>query len=307
MIKVLHIGCNAGTESMPKYFREVCDYSELRLDDQLCINLEKIVEIPDVVFIQIQNENIGNNKTVQFIGEQVNSLRERGSFVINWTGDKRNGVPSWMYSFAKNVNITGFSNQEDVDEFNSKVSNGAMFLQQGIDTEIFKPNGESANVPDIVFLANDYGNQFPLSKYRRDIVNALKVKYGTRFKVYGNGWRDAGNVNSSQYEEAKVYRGCKIAISCSHYDSDRYFSDRLGRALCSGAFVLSHHYKGIEKDFEVDKHLVSFRDINEMIRIIDTILADDDARNEIAKEGCKLASKEFSYRNIVQQICNLKH
>jgi len=44
-----------------------------------------------------------------------------------------------------------------------------------------------------------------------------------------------------------------------------------------------------------------------MIRIIDTIYEDDDARKEIAKEGCKLATKEFSYRNIVQQICNLKH
>lgn len=306
MKKVLHIGCNVGTESMPKYFREQCDYTELRLDDRLPINLEKIVQIPDIVFIQIQSDKIGNNDTTNFIGEQLLSLKKRGSFIINWTGDKRRGVPSWMYRFHKYVSVTGFSNEEDVNEFNSKVPNGAIFLQQGIDTNIFKPEGEKVSTPDIVFLANNYGNEFPLSGFRKDVVNNLRAKYGDRFKVYGNGWGGVhGNVNSSQYEEAKVLRGAKIVISVSHFDSDRYFSDRLGRSLCTGCFVLSHNYKGIEKDFQKDKHLVAFDGISDLIRKCNHYLENEEERNKIAQEGYKLASKEFSYQNIVRQIIEL--
>ena len=305
MKNILHIGCNVGTESMPKYFDQQCNYTELYLDERLAINLEKIVEVPDIVFIQIQSDQIAGQNTCSFIGEAIISLKNRGAFVINWTGDKRNGVPSWMFQFAKNVSITGFSSEEDVNEFNRRIPNGAIFLQQGIDTAIFKPEGEKANVPDIVFLANNYGNQFPLSRYRKDAVNALKLKYGSKFRVYGNGWgANAGNVNGSQHEEAKIIRGAKIVISISHFDSDRYFSDRLGRSLCTGAFVLSHSYKGIEKDFEVGRHLVTFNDINELLSKCDHWL-NDDVRNDIAIEGQKLASKEFSYQNIVKQILEL--
>jgi spore maturation protein CgeB len=305
-MKLLYIGCNVGTESMPKYFREVSDYSELKLDSSLAINLEKIVETPDIIFIQIQSDTIDGKNTCSFIGESIGNLKNRGAFVINWTGDKRSSVPSWMFHFAKHVNVTGFSNQEDSDNFKSKGFN-SVFLQQGIDTNIFKPEGEIAKTADIVFLANHYGNQFPLSKYRKNIVQTLQNKYGERFKVYGNGWRNAGNVNSSQYEEAKVYRGAKIAVSCSHFDSDRYFSDRLGRSLCSGAFVLSHNYKGIEKDFKIGTHLDVFNDINHLINQIDFYLEQEDLRNEISKEGQKHASKEFSYQNIIKEICLLKH
>jgi hypothetical protein len=291
---------------MPKYFREQCEYTEIKLDDRTAINIEAIVKIPDIVFLQIQSDTIDKKDTCSFIGDSIKSLKKRGSFVINWTGDKRNGVPNWMFRFAENVSITGFSNEQDMNEFNSRVPNGAIFLQQGIDTNIFKPEGESVDTPEIVFLANNYGNEFPLSRYRKDVVNALQREYGSRFKVYGNGWgAGSGNVNSSQYEEAKVYRGCKIAISVSHFDSDRYFSDRLGRALCTGAFVLSHHYKGIEKDFELGTHMGVFFNIESLIKECNIWLNVPLSRDAVAVEGQKLASKEFSYQNIVKQILEL--
>lgn len=304
--KLLMIGCNVGTESMPKYFREQVEYSELKLDANLAVNLEKITVTPDIIFIQIQSDTIDGKDTCSFIGESIGNLKNRGSFVINWTGDKRSSIPSWMINFAKYVNVTGFSNEEDVENFKAQGFN-SVFLQQGIDTNIFKPEGENADTAEVVFLANHYGNQFPLSKYRKRIVQTLQNKYGNRFKVYGNGWVNGGNVNSSQYEEAKVYRGAKIAVSCSHFDSERYFSDRLGRSLCSGAFVLSHNYKGIEKDFKVGTHLDVFNDINELTKKIDFYLEQEDLRNEIRKAGQKHASKEFSYQNIIKEICKLKH
>ena len=305
---LLHIGCNAGSESMPKYFREQCDYTELLLNGYLADNLNSLIDLdktPDIIFIQIQSDTIAGRNSNTFIGDQIRYFKNNGSFVINWTGDMRGNTPRWMTQFAHNVSATMFSNLKDVEFFKS-AGMPTGFLQQGIDTNIFTPEGDKADVPDIVFLANNYANQFPLSRYRRNAVNRLRAHYGNRFKVFGNGWgSDSGNVNSSQYEESKVYRGCKIAISISHFDADRYFSDRLGRAMCSGAMVLSHNYQGLERDFEVENHLDIFGNLDEMVSSIDYYLANDDKRKEIAKSGQEHASKEFSYQNVVKQIIEL--
>ena len=64
MVNLLHIGCNVGSESMPKYFREQCNYTELKLDSRLAINLEAIVQTPDIIFIQIQSDTIDGKNTV---------------------------------------------------------------------------------------------------------------------------------------------------------------------------------------------------------------------------------------------------
>jgi spore maturation protein CgeB len=305
MKRLLHIGCNVGTESLPKYFREQCDYIEFRLDDNLSNNLYNLTYVPDIIFIQIQNDKIGNNNTVAFIGNQIRDLRDRGAFVINWTGDLRNTTPQWMIHFSNNVSVTMFSNMRDV-EYCKSIGIPTGFLQQGIDTNIFTPEGEAAQTADIVFLANNYGGQFPLSGYRKDAIKTLQSRLGNRFKVYGNGWgNNSGNVNGSQYEEAKVYRGCKIAISISHYNVDGYFSDRLGRSLCNGAFVLSHNYLGIEKDFKVGEHLDVFNDLNDMVTKCQHYLDNPVERERIALNGQQHASKEYSYQNIVKQILEL--
>jgi glycosyltransferase involved in cell wall biosynthesis len=304
MKKLLHLGCNAGSESMPKYFKEQCDYKEFLLDGNLANNLENLDYVPDIVFMQVQSDTIDGKNTCSYIGRQIKEIRDKGAFVINWTGDKRNGVPRWMIDFSDNVSITGFSNEEDMQECHKRGIK-SVFLQQGIDTNIFNPVGVAVDTPDIVFLANNYGNEFPLSRYRKEAVNALKSRFGNRFKVYGNGWgHNSGNVNSSQYEEAKVYRGAKIAISISHFNSDRYFSDRLGRALCTGVFVLSHDYSGLDKDFIRGEHLETFGSINEMVNKCEEFIGSE-KRGHIARKGQELASKEFSYQNIVTQILNL--
>ncbi|MFY0653301.1 MAG: glycosyltransferase, partial [Cyclobacteriaceae bacterium] len=270
-------------------------------------NLQNLTDIPDTIFLQIQSDTIDGKNTCQFIGEEIRTLRDKGVKVINWTGDKRNGVPKWMIEFSKNVSITAFSNEEDVNECKILGINTS-FLQQGVDLDIFSPTGETIEAPEIVFLANNYGNQFPLSRYRREAATALHHKFGDRFKVYGNGWNNnfnSGNLNHSQYEESKIYRSSKIAISISHFNSDRYFSDRLSRSMSSGIFVLSHNYKGLDKDFQEGNHLDVFDTISEMLIKCDGWLKEEEKRIEIARNGCDLARKEFSYYNIVKQILEL--
>ncbi len=302
-IKLLHVGVNAGTESLPKYFREKCDYQEVKLDDHTKENIRNIGYTPDIVFLQIQGDTIaGKYNTCDFIGQEIKNLRDSGAMVINWTGDKRDGVPRWMIDFSKYVSVTGFSNEEDLVKFKKYAP--AIFLQQGIDTNIYTPEGAKTNAPDVVFMANRH-THFPLSQYRKECANKLKGNFN--FGLYGNGWPNSdGNFNHSQREEARVYRSAKIGISISHYNSDRYFSDRLGRALCSGVFVLSHDYVGVEKDFKDGEHLVTFKNSQDLVDKCRYFLNNEAERNEIAKNGYEYAKKYLSYERMVDEILKLR-
>ena len=299
---LLHIGLCVGSASMPKYFDIQTDYTEFYLDSTLRDRLTAITEAPEYIFLQIQGDKYDGQRSTLELIEPLKRLKDMGSYIVNWNGDMRNATPSWMIPFAEAVSITCFSNQRDVDFFKSKGLN-TDFMQIGIDEDIFTPEGDKFNDhPDIVFQGNRF-DHFPMSRFRNDLVNALKNKYGSRFKAFGNGYE--GNTNGNQHEESKVYRSAKIAINCSHYDSERYTSDRMFRILGSGCFCISHNYTGIEKDFENDIHLVTFNQIGDLCQKIDYWL-EEDKRKEIADAGQKHCFENFTYTNMVNHILKLK-
>jgi hypothetical protein len=188
---------------------------------------------PEIVFMQVQAPNIIPVSLLQ-------KLQTLGCYVINWSGDKRNEVPQWMIDIAPYVNCTSFSNMDDVNTMRALGYNSE-YLEIGYDPLIYTPDGEALEVPEIVFMGNNYGNgYFPMSTFRIEMVDFLQKEYGSRFGVYGSGWANGnGNFNHSQHEEAKAYRGAKIAINVSHFDSLNYNSDRLLRILGSGVMCLS--------------------------------------------------------------------
>ncbi len=252
---------------------------------------------PDVVFMQIQAPNIIDPLLVRDFG--------RSAKVINWTGDVRHQVPQWMVEIAPSC-ITSFSNETDV---NTMVARGfnSKYLEIGYDPLRYTPEGEKRQVPEIVFMANNYGRDyFPLSNFRADIVNKLTKQYGTRFGVFGNGWTMAkGNCNADQRDESAHYRGAKIAINCSHFNYARYSSDRLLRILGSGTFCLSHHYNGIEQDYIPTKHLDTFNTIDGLIHKINYYLEHEEERNAIAKAGNELVLNRNTFTHYVKNILEL--
>ena len=146
---------------------------------------------PDILFMQIQAPNIISIETCEY-------AKNSGCFVINWTGDKRHEVPQWMVDLAPYVNCTSFSNMEDVYKMRA-LGFKSDFLEIGYDPTIYTPIGEALQMPEIVFMGNNYGRgYFPMSGFRIDMVDFLKNEYGNRFGVYGSGWAYGnGNFNHS--------------------------------------------------------------------------------------------------------------
>ena len=209
--------------------------AEFQIDRHVVDKIRNAGFIPDILFLQIQSDNIDGVSTVTMFQDLVKEFRSKGCKVINWNGDIRGQFPHWMVQLESTINA--FTNMKDV----KAVANGK-FLQIGIDPKTFRKwDVEQTN--DVVFMGNNYGSMFPLGTLRAEACRIIRRMGG---RVYGNYPESTGNLNADpadpfpkQSAESKIYSGCAIAVSISHFDVERYTSDRLFRCMGSHAFTLA--------------------------------------------------------------------
>ncbi len=297
MGKVLHISLGkkntalyAALESIADEYKQI-DWVEFRSDINRHILSWAAVWKPDLTFFHIQEEDVIEEDT----------LKKLSGVKINWTGDVRSPLPKWYTDLAPYFHVTLFTNMVDVRAMR-KLGFNADYLQVGYEDSIYKPEGDVYMSPEIVFMGNNYKGAFPLSGKRTEMVVELRKKYGKRFQVYGNNWGDALQYNGVPLIEAGTYRGCKIAINQNHFNYERFSSDRIFRIMACGAFCISNHFKGIEKEFEIGKHLETFKTIPELKKKIDLYLNDDKKREKIAKAGCDLVRKKYTWQGRMKEL-----
>jgi len=177
------------------------------------------------------------------------------------------------------------------------------YMDIGFDETLYRPDGPRGDWPEILFLGSNFGDAFPLSQFRRDMVARLTERYGSRFLIAGHGW--SGPSSSPlllEPVEAEALRSTKIAVNLSHYNLERYSSDRLLRALGCRAMVLSHNYDGIEKDWEVGNDLDVWDSIDQLIEKIDFYLYEDqEDRDVIAAMGCAEVHENHTWQSRVER------
>ena len=306
-MKIVHVGLmvNGRDEGLSYELRRAASqYAEFPATQGCVSFLENLSFVPDILFFQIHHSQIDGFDTVKLLSDVVLKLKGQGTRVINWNGDIRKSFPHWMAQFP--ADVTAFSNMRDV----RTITRNGKFLQIGIDPKAFKKWSPIPKNNDIVFMGNNYGNMFPLGILRNEACRLLRRKYNA--KLYGNYEGSIKNLNAEpknpfpmQSQESKIYSECGIAISISHFNEERYTSDRLLRCMGSGAFTLAHHYNGIEQDFEVGKHLDTFQDLREMESKIDYWLHHTKERQEIADQGYEYVHENFTYKNMAENILKL--
>lgn len=262
-----------------------CEARERGEDTSLGILLANLEFEPDVTFMQLQDPTV----------LQPTDAAAMVGILIQWSGDVRQPLPEWYSNLGKVLNISLFSNETDPVASKARGAN-AHYMDIGFDSDIWNPSGSYGNWPEIVFLGSNFGDAFPLSQLRRDMVARLASRYGERFGCYGHGWSGPRTFPLIPImEEAECYRSAKIAINLSHFDLDRYSSDRLLRALGCGPMVLTHNYQGLSKDWVDGGDLVSWDSLDDLEQKIDKYLADDTLRMGIAEVGCAKAHREHTW------------
>lgn len=262
------------------------DVTQPNFQQKLQVQLE--LNRPDLVFLQLQGLTI----SLQIL----HKLKRSGAIILNWTGDARVPLPQWYLDMAPHVTMSLFSN--DVDTHTVRTHGfRSNFLNIGYDPHIYTPFGERLLKPyDIVFMGNNYQTTFELSTFRKEMVNLLYDTFGEQFGLFGQGWdRSAGECGTDSHKEAKFYRSSKLAISLSHYDLQRYFSDRMFRLMGCGTLCLVKSYPGLEIDFTDGENVVVWKTLDELCEKIRYYIEHPHERLRIAKRGTELVESRHTW------------
>lgn len=249
---------------------------------------------PDLTFMQLQTPDIVDPETAKQIP----------GYKVNWTGDVRQPLPQWYVDLGKVIDLSLFTNTSDVDAMR-KAGCKADYLQTGFDQNIFFPKKEGEQVFDIVFMGNHYGELFPLSRFRYEMVHRLRNRYGEHFHLFGKAWDiKYQDLMYNQAGECSVYRRTKIAINLSHYELPRYSSDRNLRIMASGCFCLSHYWPQAEKDF-LTSEIAYWRSLDDLEKSIDHYLIHEKERKLIATGGALLVHGRDTWHHRIKQLLDL--
>lgn len=237
---------------------------------------------PSIIFLQIQNpEAISVESCIR-----LNAIAP----VIEFTVDCRSYDKTiWLYDLAQNISLTCCSNEDDVMQCVMRGAN-AILVPSSADYDFYQPRQMpliGINTPEIVFIGQNYAvtnTAFDKDKDRQEIIEYLYQQYPNQFGAYGQGQVNHRYVHPN--EEMLLYHNSKIVIGHNNFYRSGYSSDRLYRAMGSGAFFLTSYFPDMEDTFEEGVHLASYKTKEELKEKIDYYLEDMIKRKEVALAGC---------------------
>ncbi len=118
--------------------------------------------------------------------------------------------------------------------------------------------------------------------------------------VVGADWEGTQYV---PFEEMiNIFRTSKINLNFSRSGGTPQIKARMFEVCLAGGFLLTEYAPGIEKYFEIDKEIVCFKSVEEMIKKIIYYLNHDDERQAIAQAGWKRASSEYTCLDMLSKV-----
>lgn len=269
------------------------------LRDRLIVKAK--MEQPDLIFLHVQQEGTIDNNTAIAL--------QKIAPTVSYNFDCRNFEKSkWMYELAPLIELSIFSNTEDVQKCKELGINNVACMHSSADFDHYKPfnlNEEKRKEypHDIVFIGGRFDKsnmQFDNAGERTKMVEFLTKEYGDRFKVWGMGYSRMVN----QQEERLIYNCAKIAITHNNFFRTRYCSDRIFRAMGCGVMTVQQYYPEINKDF--DKTVTStWLNFDMLKEEIDKHLENESLRYAKAKAGATFVREKHSWYNRVLEMQQL--
>jgi spore maturation protein CgeB len=153
---------------------------------------------------------------------------------------------------------------------------------------------------DIVFVGNT--KQDKMRKIVKDLGNAPY-----RIGIWGWGWKGLIPEEwycGEYYENSRLnelYSSSRIVLNDHHEDMRRegFINPRVLDALASGGFVVSDSVVGMDE--LLDGSVPTYRDPEDLRRIIERYLHDEAARAALSGRGRRIAL-QFSYRSVCEKI-----
>lgn len=276
------------------YWDEIQDIPYL--NDVICARVK--AHQYDVVFLQVQKAGVISIRTFETMAKSV-------PVVFNWTGDVRTDI-DWYKDVSAYV-VTLFTNMTDVRAIR-KFGQRADYLQTGYDHKYYF-NQHKSRINNIAFCGNYYPEmQFPLTELRAKTAYLLKVHYPENFNLYGRKWEKI-HLKSEGFadnqKEAELYNATSLALSISHFNYSRYFSDRLLREMACGCCVLSHRFQDCDLEFTDGEHIVFWDNETDLLKKIDFYLKNPSQARIIGDKASKYVAENYSWDKVVENLITL--
>lgn len=154
---------------------------------------------------------------------------------------------------------------------------------------------------DVIFVGSkQYHKEW---NYRPTLIDWLTRTYRRRFELYG---KDGKGVVRNQ-ELNDLYASTKIVVGDTlspNFDYPGYWSDRIYETIGRGGFLIHPYIKGLEEEFTDKEHVVfyEYKNFNQLKKLIDYYLENDEERETIRKAGHELVKSKYTYKDRWEQI-----
>jgi len=174
----------------------------------------------------------------------------------------------------------------------------AMYFPEASDPAIFGPMPELPKVHDVSFVGGCYG-------VRERTVRALR-RAGIRVAAFGNGW-EGGRIDNDGMVRLFVQSKLVLGVGTIGHCAD-FFALKLRDfdAPMSGSAYLTHNNADLHGLYDVGREIATYRDIDECVDRARALLADDDARECMARSGRDRALRDHTwdrrFRDLFRQL-----
>lgn len=166
-----------------------------------------------------------------------------------------------------------------------------MFRQAGLPSVHWLPLACSPALHDIGERERIYDVAYVgglMDPRRKDLLGRVAQRFPNN--RIGRAW---------PHEMAEVYAQSKIVVNaCINRDVNM----RVFEAMASGALLITDEAEGLEDLFEDGKHLVIYRNDEQVFELIERYLDDDEARCRIAEAGQRLTLTEHTYAQRMRSL-----
>jgi len=257
---------------------------------------------PDVILLQVHAPKLIDRDTVWALRWILPEAQ-----IVNWNGDYNpnhlNG-PGGL-EFAKAVDVQCLVNASELPSYHA-AGISAAYWQIGFEPEGVgcEPNGNTPH-HDILLLANCY------SQERRELGKRLMAT-GKSVGIYGMGWPEGMGDGENLYdfrEGCRLLRAAKVAVGDQQWaDQEGYVSNRLFQTLAAGGAVyLQQEFAGMGRwlGLEEGKHLLVWRDHDELVDLAGWALSHPDKARAIAEAGQAYVLEHHSFDARVRELRNM--
>ncbi|MFQ5507764.1 MAG: glycosyltransferase [Leptospirillia bacterium] len=173
----------------------------------------------------------------------------------------------------------------------------ALFFPEASDPNLFYPDSEREKQYDVCFVGARYG-------IREALVLALR-RAGIQVQAHGTGW-EAGHLETARvpalFAQSKIVLGLGTIGHCEDFYALKL---RDFDGPMSGSLYMTHDNPDLHRLYKVGSEIVTYRTIDDCVRLARHYLANDAEREAIATRGRQRAASDHTWERRVAMLLSV--